>query len=160
MNGRLMDGRVMNRARGTDVNGGGGSARRCALALTFVIAALPGCLYVGARGRVGAPIEASAVQQLQIGVSTLDDTLALLGPPDEFLSAEETALLLDERVRLSDALDVARRVDHAFTWQLDRFALDGTWLLLFAWFDIDTEHDMLVVWFDDQARVAAVASTS
>ena len=130
---------------------------RLALLLLLLLAA-PGCLYIGARGRVGPRLDPALAARIEPGVTTRTEVLELLGPPDEFLTAEETALLLDDAARLSEALDVARRAERAFTWQIDHFELDGTFLLLYTYFDIETEPELLVIWFDDDGRVAHLAT--
>ena len=114
----------------------------------------------GARGRVGPRFDPGVTQEFLPGVTTRTEVLARLGPPDEFLTAEETALLLDDGIRLSDALDVARRTERAFTWQIDHFEIDGTFLLLFSYFKIETEPELIVIWFDADGLVAHIAFTT
>lgn len=126
-------------------------------ALLLALALLPGCLVTVGSAEVGAGWPADVEQRLVPGETTKAEVLALLGPPTEFKQQELDALLNDDRVRLSGALAVARRTHGVLTWQRDVLEARGTWLLLYnrAWVVVDS--DLLVVFFDEQDLVRAVA---
>ena len=131
---------------------------RRAATVGFVLAALlPGCLYVGGKGAQGPLLSAEQVAALSVGRATEADVLALLGPPDEYRRPEQLAGLADDRLRLDGALDVARRAERVWTWQRQRFDLDGTVLLLYNHAGIDIETDVIVVVFDADGVVRELA---
>jgi hypothetical protein len=127
------------------------------LLLLMLLVLLPGCLFVGGRARVGAPVSAAAAAAIVPGQTTKGELLALLGPPTEFKRPELDSALLDDELRLSGALATARRAENALTWQHDRVAAAGTVLLLFNRVSARTSTDLLVVFFDEHDVVSAVA---
>jgi hypothetical protein len=128
------------------------------LALLFVaLLALPGCLYIGARGELGPRIDPAVVPRIEPGVTTRRELLEWLGPPSEYERPELTAMLLDDELRLTGVLETARRAEQVWTWQHDDLDADGTWLLLWAGFWVQTTSDLLVVFLDDAGVVADVA---
>ena len=116
--------------------------------------ALPGCLVVGGSGTQGPALPADLDLRLVRGHTTRAEVLALLGPPNEYRSPELSTALVDDTLRLSDALAVARRAERAWTWQYDRVDSLGTMLLLYNRFAASTATDLLVVWFDADGLVA------
>jgi hypothetical protein len=125
--------------------------------LAALLLLLPGCLYVGARGEAGARLPADVAERIVPGRSTRAEVLALLGPPGEYKRPELSSALVDDELRVSGALAVARRAEDVWTWQFDRLELDGTVLLLWNGFDLITRSDLLVVFFDADGVVADVA---
>lgn len=117
---------------------------------------LPGCLWVGARGEAGARLPADVEAHLRPGVTTRAQVLELLGPPTEFKRPELSSALVDDELRVSGALAVARRSEDAWTWQFDRLTVRGTLLGLWNRLDLHTTSDLLVVFFEGD-RVADVA---
>jgi hypothetical protein len=127
------------------------------VAVACVAALLPGCLVTAGSAVVGAGWPADVEQRLLPGTTSKAEVLALLGPPTEFKQQELDALLNDDRLRVSGALAVARRSQGVLTWQRDVLSARGTWLLLYnrAWVEVDS--DLLVVFFDADDVVTAVA---
>jgi len=126
-------------------------------ALLLAALALPGCLFVGARGAAGARLPAGIEARLQPGITTRAEVLALLGPPTEFKRPELSSALVDDELRVSGALAVARRAENVYTWQYDRLDARGSVLLLWNGLALRTASDLLVVFFDERDRVADVA---
>jgi len=127
-----------------------------ALALLAALA-LPGCLLVGGHGSIGPRLSEQAVAALEPGVTTKDEVLARFGPPNEYRRPELTSALIDDELRLSGALRGARQAERVFTYQRDDVELRGTFLLLFAFADVTTRSERLVVWFDERDVVREVA---
>lgn len=116
-------------------------------ALLAAALALPGCLFVGARGEAGARLPAGVEQHLVPGRTTRAEVLDLLGPPTEFKRPELSSALVDDELRVSGALAVARRSEDAWTWQFDRLRARGTLLGVWNALDVRTTSDLLVVFF-------------
>jgi hypothetical protein len=130
------------------------------LGLVLVLALVPpGCLYVGARARVGPRIDPGVVATIEAGTTTRSEVLTLLGPPAEHMEPELAAVLFDDNLRLDGVLDVARRAESLWTWQGDQALADGTMLLLWNGLWVETRTDLVVVGFDEAGVVTAVAST-
>jgi len=126
-------------------------------ALLLALLALPGCLFVAARGEAGARLPQGVEAQLLPGRTTKAEVLALLGPPTEFKRPELSSALVDDELRVSGALAVARRAENVYTWQYDRLAARGSLLLLWNGLSLRTTSDLLVVFFDGHDVVADVA---
>ena len=129
-------------------NGPGASARARCRGLVLLAALLPGCLVVGGSGTQGPALPADLDARLVRGRTTRAEVLALLGPPNEYRAPELSTALVDETLRLSDALAVARRAEQVWTWQSNRVDSLGTALLLYNRLSASTATDLLVVWFD------------
>jgi hypothetical protein len=131
--------------------------RSALLALLAALASAPGCLFVGGRARFGAPVSAQAAAAIVPGRTTKAELLARLGPPTEFKRPELGSVLVDDELRLSGVLAVARRSENALTWQYDRVAAAGTMLILFNRIASETSTDLLVVFFDEHDVVTTFA---
>lgn len=122
---------------------------------------LPGCVVFTAR--FGAPLPPqSAVDALSPGQTSRADGVALLGPPEEYRTPRDFEALRSQDVRRAMVL-VERDALHRrrLTWVEERRVTHGLWLLpgfvlLHLW-DTRFEVDKLVVLFDDEDRVEAVA---
>lgn len=128
--------------------------------LGALLAAAPGCLYVGGKAAIGPRWNQAVPRHIVPGRSTKADVLALLGPPNEYTRPELVAALADDRARLSGALAMANRSHDVFTWQYDEVDLDGTVLLLFNGFSAEAVSDLLVVFFDEYDVVTDVVVRS
>jgi hypothetical protein len=125
--------------------------------LLLAVLALPGCLFVGGRGAAGARLPPGVEAQLLPGRTTRAEVLALLGPPTEYKRPELSSALVDDELRVSGALAVARRAENVCTWQYDRLTARGSLLLLWNGLSVRTSSDLLVVFFDERDLVADVA---
>jgi len=126
-------------------------------AIALLLLLPPGCLYVGGRARVGAALPADAVASIEPGRTTMAQVLQLLGPPTEYRRPELGSALVDDELRLSGVLAVARRAGHVLTWQFDRVSADGTALVLFNGLWSETRSDLLVVFLDEHDIVRDIA---
>jgi len=136
-----------------------GAARAAAALLAATLmAALPGCLVLDTLA-LGNPLPApDAVASVQPGVTTRQEVLHLLGPPDEYRQPSLPALLSsadsqEQRVQSEHEI-FDRRV---FTW-VHEINRDRLWLLwpLYTNVRTDVRVERIVVLFDEHGVVSAV----
>lgn len=123
---------------------------RQGVALALLLTALPACLVVGGHGTQGPRFTPETLASLTPGRSTRADVLAVLGPPSEYLAPDTAAILLEDELRLSGALDMSRRAARVWTWQWDEIDALGTILGVYNRLDVDTRSELVVAFFDEQ----------
>lgn len=124
--------------------------RSLVAALVSLLACLPGCLVVGGHGTQGPRFAPAVLASLTPGVSTRAEVLATLGPPSEYVDPDTAAILMEDELRLSGALDMSRRAARVWTWQWDEVDALGTILGIYNRLDVDTRTELVVALFDEQ----------
>jgi len=112
-----------------------------ALALA-VLAACPGCFF--SRAKRHAPIDAEKLAEIEVGVSTIDDVVELLGAPTDILFSS----------REHDPLRV-----FALEYAYEVTKSTGFTVIVLTFLNSDAKRDHVLVFFDDAGLVSAVGST-
>src|ERR1035437_1401536 len=129
--------------------------RFSALGLTGVAMLVSGC--VMARTYRDHPIDEQQMATIQRGVTTKNDILGLLGPPQEIDARELTAVGVPfEQIlpRPGEKPPLERIVAARwFRYTYERGNGMAMILLLFNYFDFDQKNDSLVIFFDGDNKV-------
>ncbi|MEW6741655.1 MAG: hypothetical protein AB1486_02755 [Planctomycetota bacterium] len=131
-----------------------GASRAPLLAALLV---LEGCLYIGGSASLGPRLDPERLALLREGTSSKQDVLRLLGPPEEFKRPAHTTTPRDTGKGPPDALATGNEAADVFTYQFDSMDIDGTWLLVFFYADVDVRSDTLVIFFDENEIVREVS---
>jgi len=120
--------------------------------LAFVSA---GCAL--ARGYRDHPLDEQKIATIQRGVTTKNEVLQLLGPPQEIDARELTAVgvSLDQVLPRPGEKPPAERIVAArwFRYTYERGNGMAIILVLFNYFDLDQKNDSLVIFFDGDNKV-------
>lgn len=115
------------------------------------LAGLTGCVML--RGHYDRPIDIEKVQQIEIGVTTKAEVLALLGPPTEIESRDIVNVQ-----GLIDDTSVNRLVSpRFFRYRYGRANGAALILVLFNYIDADVKFDTAMVFFDENDVVEYVS---
>lgn len=110
--------------------------------LLGMIGALSSCLVMGRR-QTDQPINANNVSQVKMGMSRHEVT-DILGAPQEIIFSNKEHDPLRE---------------HAYVYEYERQAGTAIFFLVVNFGNLDTKHDRVVVFFDDDGKVSNVGSS-
>jgi hypothetical protein len=126
-------------------------ALRRALGLALAASLAPGCITAELTEGNAVPLE--RVAQIRPGETTRDEILAWFGAPESFTDPGELRRLLEEtEVLPEEVLDLP--FADILVFELTKAKLRGLVLLVYNRFEVRAASDRLVIFFDEQDRVA------
>ena len=118
------------------------SGRALALLLAGLLFACPGCFF--SRAKRHAPIDAAMLEKIEVGVSTIDDVVELLGAPTDILFSSRDH-------------DPLRVFALEYTYEVTKST--GFSIIVLTFLNSDAKRDHVLIFFDDDGRVEAVGSS-
>jgi hypothetical protein len=119
--------------------------------LLATVSWIPGCV-IG-RYVEGNEIREEWIADLLPGVTTKDQVLEWFGPPENFSSSAALSEFLESRGLAPESAGRYPFTD-VFAYQFHRGRLRGFFALLYNRFEFKIASDLLLVFFDEQGRVA------